>query len=90
MKQTNKEPKRGSLLEMFSDQFSRVPTNNNNKQVGVRLGLECHLIFNLLLLLSGVHGVIGHILSRVHDMIVWFLSVVHSVLDCFLFGHMMS
>ena len=57
MKQTNKEPKRGSLLENFSDQFSRVPTNNNNKQVGVRLGLECHLIFNLLLLLSGVHGV---------------------------------
>ena len=28
-----------------------------NKQVGVRLGLECHLIFNSLLLLSGVHGV---------------------------------
>ena len=45
------------MLENFSDQFLRVPTNNNNKQVGVRLGLECHLIFNLLLLLSGVHGV---------------------------------
>ena len=29
----------------------------SNKQVGVRLGLECHLIFFLLLLLSGVHGV---------------------------------
>ena len=57
MKQTNKEPKRGSLLKNFSDQFSRVPTNNNNKQVGVQLGLECHLIFNSLLLLSGVHGV---------------------------------